>query len=774
MPTATRLGEADIVGPMVRRPNFSEALDYHEKPRPGKIEIRSTKPTATQSDLSLAYTPGVAEPCLVIADDPDAAFRYTNRGNLVAVVSNGTAVLGLGNIGALAGKPVMEGKAVLFKRFADIDVFDLEIDATDPDDVIRFCEMLAPTVGGINLEDIKAPECFYIERILREKLDIPVFHDDQHGTAIISAAAFLNGLDLTDREISETKIVVSGAGAAGVACARFLIGLGADPEQVLMTDSHGVIHRDRDDLNEIKVEFARDTQARTLEDAMRGADAFIGVSVAGTVTKEMVQSMADNPMVFAMANPDPEITYPDARAARADVIMATGRSDYPNQVNNVLGFPFIFRGALDVRSMGVSEGMKIAAAHALAELARHPVPDSVLRAYDLESLSFGAEYLIPKPFDPRVLWTVAPAVAKTAMEEGLARAPIADFDEYRTALRTRFQASHALINAITTRAIAQPKRVAYPHGDDVRIIRAARRVSDEGIARPVLIGESKRITSLAEDARIPLEGIQIVDPGSARSDRRRYAKILEEIRRDRGLSLNEAKRQVADPIMYACLMVREGAADAVLGGLSTHYPETVRPALQVLNVEEGRTIVSSLYIVVIGGRSLFFTDCAVNIEPSAEQLAEIALAATRVAEEDFDRHPRVAFISYSDFGSAGGEEPARVRQAVELFRELRPDIPVDGEMQADTAVIPELLEDRRPGGPLTSPPNVLVFPNLTAANASYKLLNRLGGAEVIGPILSGLSKTVHVLQRDASVSDVVNMTAIAVAEAQRRERAGQP
>jgi malate dehydrogenase (oxaloacetate-decarboxylating)(NADP+) len=756
---------------MARRKDFSEALEYHEKPRPGKLEIRSTKPTATQSDLSLAYTPGVAEPCLVIADDPDAAFRYTNRGNLVAVVSNGSAVLGLGNIGALAGKPVMEGKAVLFKRFADIDVFDLEIDAKDPDDVIRFCEMLEPTVGGINLEDIKAPECFYIESTLRDRLEIPVFHDDQHGTAIIGGAAFLNAIELTDRDIFDTRIVVAGAGAAGVACARFLVALGADPEKILMTDSHGVIHLGRDDLNDVKVEFARDTSARTLEDAMRGADGFIGVSVAGTVTKEMVQSMADRPIVFAMANPDPEISYPDAKAAREDVIMATGRSDYPNQVNNVLGFPFIFRGALDVRSRGVSEGMKIAAAQALADLARKPVPDSVLRAYDLEHLGFGPEYLIPKPFDPRALWTVAPAVAQASIEEGLARTPISDFDGYRTALQTRFSASHALINAITARAMKQPKRVAYPQAEDVRIIRAARRVADEGIATPVLLGDARKIAKLAQGAGIPLHRMEVIDPSSSRSEHKRYAAVLEEIRRDRGLSLHEARKLVADSNMYACLMVREGAADAVLGGLSTHYPETIRPALQVLQVEEGRTIVSALYIVFIGGRSLFFTDCAVNIEPTAEQLAEIALAATKIAEEDFDRGPRVAFISYSDFGSAGGEEPARVRDALELFRRARPDVPADGEMQADTAVIFDLLQDRRPAGPLSTPPNVLVFPNLTSANASYKLLNRLAGAEVIGPILNGLSKTVHVLQRDASVTDVVNMTAIAVAEAQRREKA---
>lgn len=755
---------------MAKKPNFSEALEYHEKPRPGKLEIRSTKPTATQSDLSLAYTPGVAEPCLAIADDPDAAFRYTNRGNLVAVVSNGSAVLGLGDIGALAGKPVMEGKAVLFKRFADIDVFDLEIEAPHADDVIRFCELLAPTVGGINLEDIRAPECFEIEDTLRDRLDIPVFHDDQHGTAIIGGAAFINALELTERDIGETRVVFAGAGAAGVASARFFIELGADPANIIMTDSKGVIHTGRDDLSDIKREFAVDTDARTLEDAMEGADAFVGVSVGGTVTKEMVKSMADRPIVFALANPDPEITYPDAKAAREDVVMATGRSDYPNQVNNVLGFPFIFRGALDVRSRGVSEGMKIAAATALADLARQPVPDAVLRAYDLDALSFGPEYLIPKPFDPRVLWTVAPAVAKSAMEEGLARATIEDFDDYRAQLQTRFRASHALINSITTRAQEQPKRVAYPHAGDLRIIRAARRVADEGIASPVLLGDRRTISDLAESSGISLDGMDVIDPSSEESEKARYSELLEQLRRDRGLSLHEARRRVTDPNMYACLMVREGEADAVLGGLTTFYPETIRPALQVLKVEEGRSIVSAVYLVVVRGQPFFFTDCAVNIEPSSEQLAEIGIAAAATAEEDFDRDPRVAFISYSDFGSAGGSEPARVRRAVELFRQTRPDIPVDGEMQADTAVVAELLSARRPGGPLDRPANVLVFPNLTAANASYKLLNRLSDAEVIGPILSGLSKAVHVLQRDASVTDVVNMTAIAVAEAQRRER----
>jgi malate dehydrogenase (oxaloacetate-decarboxylating)(NADP+) len=755
---------------MAKTTSFSEALEYHARPKPGKIEIRSTKPTATQHDLSLAYTPGVAEPCLVIADDPDTAFRYTNRGNLVAVVSNGSAVLGLGNIGPLASKPVMEGKAVLFKRFADIDVFDLEIDAVDPDDVIRFCEMLAPTVGGINLEDIKAPECFYIEETLRERLDIPVFHDDQHGTAIIGGAAFINAIELTGRDVASTRVVVAGAGAAGIACARFLAALGVNPANVVLTDSRGVIHAGRQDLTGPKAEFAVDTPARTLADALAGADAFVGVSVAGTVSPEMIRSMADAPIVFALANPDPEISYPEAKAARPDVVMATGRSDYPNQVNNVLGFPFIFRGALDVRARSVSEGMKIAAAHALAELAREPVPDAVLRAYDLEQLAFGPEYLIPKPFDPRVLWTVAPAVAQAAISEGLARRPFEDFEVYRAELQTRFRASHALIQSITSQAIAQPKRVAFPHAEDVRIIRAARRAYDEGIARPVLVGDAAAIEAQAASMALPLDGLEIVDPVDG--DHERYAALLEEIRRHKGMTHEEARLQALDPNMYGCLMLREGEIDALLGGLSTFYPETIRPALQVLALEQGRTIVSAVYLVMVGGRPLFFTDCAVNIEPDAAQLAEIALAATETSEKVFDREPRVAFISYSDFGSAAGEEPERVRQAVEMFREARPDVPADGEMQADTAVVLELLRDRRPDGPLTRSPNVLVFPNLTAANAAYKLLNRLASAEVIGPILTGLSRTVHVLQRDASVNDVVNMTAIAVAEAQRRSRVG--
>ncbi len=759
------------VSGMSDRSQFSEALDYHERIRPGKTEIRSTKPTATQADLSLAYSPGVAEPCRVIADDPDAVFRFTNRGNLVAVVSNGTAVLGLGNIGPMAGKPVMEGKAVLFKRFADIDVFDLEVGSEDPEDVIRFCELLEPTVGGINLEDISAPACFHIESTLRDRLDIPVFHDDQHGTAIIGGAAFVNALELVGKDIDSVRVVFSGAGAAGIATARFFRELGVTATNMLMVDSRGVIHPGREDLSALKREFAVETDARALEDALREADAFVGVSVADTVTPEMVRSMADSPIVFALANPDPEIAYGLAKEARPDAIVATGRSDYPNQVNNVLGFPFIFRGALDVRATGVSEGMKIAAARALAELAREPVPDSVLRAYELDRLSFGPEYLIPKPFDPRVLWTVAPAVAVAAGEEGLARSPIDDVDEYRQALHARFQSTYSLIQSVTGRAKRTPKTVVYPHGDDLRIIRAARRVLDEGIGSPVLLGETGVIRDLSDELGISLDGITYLDPVTEVEMRDRYAARLVELRRHKGMSKAHAARKVYDPNAFAALMVEQGDADAVLGGLTTFYPETIRPALQIIQLDEGRTIASAVYVVIAQGTPYFFTDCAVNIEPDSEQLAEIAAAAVEIAGDHFDRRARVAFLSYSDFGSATGDEPSRVRHAVEIFRSRYPDVPADGEMQADTAVVDALVRARRPGGALHRAANVLVFPGLTAGNAAYKLLNRLGGADVIGPILTGLAKPVHVLQRDAEVGDVVSLTAIAVADAQRKERA---
>ncbi len=743
---------------------FSEALHYHSHPRPGKLEVRATKATLTQADLSLAYTPGVAEPCLAIHEEPGDAFRYTNRGNLVAVVTNGTAVLGLGNIGGLASKPVMEGKGVLFKRFADIDVYDLEIDSQDPDDVVRFCELLAPTVGGINLEDIWAPDCFYIEETLRNRLDIPVFHDDQHGTAIIAGAGLINAALLSGRRVEDMKVVILGAGAAGVATGHFLIRLGFDPERVLMVDSRGVLHTSRTDLNPYKKEFARRTDARTLTEALVGADALIGLAQAGLVKPHMLEPMNPQPVIFALANPDPEIPYHDAKRVRPDAFVGTGRSDFPNQVNNVLGFPFIFRGALDVRATAVSEGMKVAAAEALAVLAREPVAEAVLEAYQLKELSFGPDYLIPKPFDPRVLTTVAPAVAVAATEEGLARLPC-NLDEYRQQLSARLRPSQGLIQAVTIRARQHPAKVVFPYGDDLRLVRAARRVLDERLGHPILLADRGVVSELSRELGISLDGITVIDPISQSAERDKYAARLLELRGHRGVSRVHAARMVFDPNIFAALMVETGDADVLVGGLTTFFPETVRPALQIIKVREGRTIASALYVVVAGRAAYFFADCAVNISPSAGELAEIAASAVDVAQHQFGRAPRVAFISYSDFGSAAGDEPARVRQAVERFRDRWPETPVDGEMQADTAVVETLLSARRPGGPLEYPANILVFPNLTAANSAYKLLERLGDAEVIGPILTGLSRSVQVLQRDASVAEIVNLTAYGVADA---------
>jgi malate dehydrogenase (oxaloacetate-decarboxylating)(NADP+) len=757
---------------MAEGKRFSEALDYHSRGRPGKVEIRTTKPTATQHDLSLAYTPGVAEPCLEIKANPDLGYKYTNRGNLVAVVSNGTAVLGLGDIGPLAGKPVMEGKGVLFKRFADIDVFDIEVDAHDAVDVIRFCEMLEPTVGGINLEDIKAPECFEIEETLKERLSIPVFHDDQHGTAIIAGAGFLNALEITERDIADTTVVLSGAGAAGIACAKFFVELGVSQENLTLCDSRGVVYQGRTEgMNPYKAAFARDTEARTLADAMAGADAFLGVSVAGAVTPKMVKSMADQPIIFALANPNPEIPYDEARRARPDAIVATGRSDFPNQVNNVLGFPFIFRGALDVRAAGISEGMKVAAAMALAKLTKEPVSDVVLDAYQLEHLGFGPDYIIPKPFDPRVLWYVAPTVAMTATKEGIAARPLVDEDEYREELKARFQAAYGLMHSVTVKARQLPRRVVFPHAADDRIIRAARRVTDEKIGTPILLAPVADIERLAAETEVPFHGVEIIDIREQETNRRRYANALFGLRHRKGMTLDDAYRAVLNPDMYAAMMVKEGDAEAVMGGLTTYYADTIRPALQVLPLEPGRTIVSAIYIMIVGGRPYFFADCAVNITPTAEQLAEIALSTAATALRKFDVRPRVAMISYSNFGSAAGEEPTRIREAVRICREKAPELPLDGEMHADTAVIGELLQKRHPFNVLGRDANILVFPNLTASNAAYKLLHSLGGAEVIGPILTGLSKSVHVLQRDATVGDIVNLTAIAVLDAQRKSGA---
>ncbi len=747
---------------------FRPALEYHEHPRPGKTEVRSTKATATAHDLSMAYSPGVAEPCLEIHARPEDVFRYTNRGNLVAVVSNGTAVLGLGDIGALAGKPVMEGKAVLFKRFADIDVFDLELDTTDPEEIIRVCQLLEPTFGGINLEDIKAPQCFEIERRLRESMDIPVFHDDQHGTAIIACAGLFNACELTGRDPAAIRVVVNGAGAAGIACARLLVELGVPREHILLCDSKGVIHAGREGLNRYKEEFAAATDRRTLADALEGADAFIGVSVKDVVTADMVRSMAPRPIVFALANPDPEIRYEVAKEAVPDAIVATGRSDFPNQVNNVLGFPFLFRGALDVRARAIDERMKIAAARALAALAKEPVPQSVLQAYGLESLEFGPDYIIPKPFDPRVLWHVAPAVAAAATESGIARLPLADVEAYRDALRRRFEASYGLMHAVTVKAQREPRQLVLPQGPDDRVLQAVSILLERHIACPVVLGDPTEVRDRARALRLDLEGVVVIDPRVDDARRRLLADRLFERRQRKGMTLEDAHKAIADPHLFGAMLVREGGADALLGGLTGYFHETLRPALRVLDLEPGRTVVSATYVVLLDGRPWFLADCAVNLEPGAEQLAEIAISAARVAS-DMEIRPRVALLSHSNFGSVHkSAEAQRVRRAVEICHQRVPDLAVEGEMHADTAIDEKLLRERHPFNRLGGAANVLVFPNLTAANAAYKLLHRLGGGELVGPVLSGFSRSVHVVQRDASVGDIVNLASVAVLDAQRK------
>jgi malate dehydrogenase (oxaloacetate-decarboxylating)(NADP+) len=746
-----------------------EALDYHFGARPGKIEVVSSKPCRTQRDLSLAYTPGVAHPCLEIQTNPHDAFKYTTKGNLVAVVSNGTAVLGLGHIGALAGKPVMEGKGVLFKRFADVDVFDLEVDSTDPEDVIRVCTLLEPTFGGINLEDIKAPECFYIEETLKKKMKIPVFHDDQHGTAIISGAALLNALELVGKKIDEVRLVINGAGAAGIACAEHYVRLGVRRENITMVDSKGVIYDRRvEGMNPYKARFAQKTPMRTLLEALRGADVFVGLSVKGAMTPEMLRGMAARPIVFAMANPDPEITYEDALATRKDVIMATGRSDYPNQVNNVLGFPFIFRGALDVRATAINEEMKLAATHALAALTKEDVPDSVCHAYGVERLRFGPDYIIPKPFDPRVLVWEATAVARAAMETGVAQEPV-DLDEYRERLEKMLGKAHEFMRMVIHKAQAAPRRVVFPEGENEKILRAAHILVDEKIASPILLGNEETILRKAADLGVVLDGMKIVDP-AVLPDRDRYIETLYQLRQRRGVTLSEAREMIGNRNVFGSLMVHLGDADALVGGETQHFPDTIRPALQVIKPRPDLHRVSGLYVMVTRRGDIYFlADCTVNIEPTAEDLAEIALCAAQTARR-FDVTPRVAMLSFSNFGSTQHPLTAKVRRAVELIRRRDPNLIVDGEVMADTAVVPEIIEETYPFAKLHGGANVLVFPDLTSANTSYKLLARIGGAEPIGPILMGMSKPVHVLQRGAEVEEIVNIAAIAVVDAQETEK----
>jgi malate dehydrogenase (oxaloacetate-decarboxylating)(NADP+) len=749
-----------------------DALDYHAKGRPGKIAVVPTKPLTNQHELALAYTPGVAEPCLEIEKDATLAYKYTAKGNLVAVVTNGTAVLGLGNIGALAGKPVMEGKANLFKQFADIDVFDLEVGSENPDDVIKFCQLLEPTVGGINLEDIRAPDCFYIEETLRKTLHIPVFHDDQHGTAIISGAALLNAVEVVGKDITTIKVVFSGAGAAAISTAEHYVRLGVQRENILLCDRAGVIYKGRKGtIDPYKARFAHDTKARTITDALVGADVFVGLSAAGAVTGEMLRKMADRPVVMALANPVPEILPEEVRAARPDAIIATGRSDYPNQVNNVLGFPFIFRGALDVRATEINEEMKMAATRALALLAREDVPDNVSALYGLRNVTFGAEYLIPFAFDPRVLLWVAPAVAWAAVASGAATGFV-DVDEYRQRLEARLGRARGIMRGIINRAISSPRRIVFPEGEEPKIIRAASILVDEGIAMPTLLGRRETIEEVARAANISLNDIAIEDP--ALSPRREeYAHFLWTTRQRKGMSLEEARRRLFNGNYFGSCMVARGDVDALVSGMTMHYPETIRPALEVIGAHPKAGLVSGMYMLVFSEHVVFCADTTVNIDPTAEQLALIAYAASRITRT-FGIEARIAMLSFSNFGSVRHPDAEKVAKAVKLLRQRDPTLVVDGEMQADTALDPELLHRDYPFSALRERANVLIFPNLSAGNIAYKLLNHLGGATAIGPILVGMNRPVHVLERGADVQEIVNMSAVAVVDSQTRSFSGDP
>jgi len=744
---------------------FKDSLEYHSSGRRGKIEVISTKPCQTAEDLSLAYSPGVALPCLAIQQNPEDAYKYTAKGNLIAVVSNGTAVLGLGNLGALAGKPVMEGKGILFKRFADIDVFDIELDTEDPDEIIKACQLLEPTFGGINLEDIKAPECFYIEETLKKTMKIPVFHDDQHGTAIITSAALLNALYLVGKKIEDIRIVVNGAGAAANSCAKLAIALGVKPNNMIMCDTKGVIYKGRvEGMNPYKELFAADTHFRTLEEAAVGADVLFGLSAKGAFTKDMVTSMAPNPVIFAMANPDPEITPEDAHSVRSDVMIATGRSDYPNQVNNILGFPFIFRGALDCRASCINEEMKLAAVKALAQLAREECPDSVCKAYGNQKFVFGPNYIIPKPFDPRVLLHVAPAIAQAAMDSGVSRQPIEDMAKYIEHLESTQGKSKEIMRMVINKAKSDPKTIVFPEGDNEKILRAAKELVEEGIAKPILIGDQKKIVKKMAELNIELD-VPVIDPAESELTDY-YAAELYKLRQRKGLTLSESQRLLRrkSRTHFGSMMVRMGDAEALLGGIDTHYPETIRPALEVVGKQKGLSSVHGLYMMVFKKGVYFLADTTVTIDPTAEELAETAiLAAEKVRMLDIE--PRVAMLSFSNFGSVDHPQSKKVRQAVEIVKERAPDLIIDGEMQADTAIVPELLEGFT-FSKLKTSANILIFPDLNSGNICYKLLHHLGGAEAIGPILMGMSKPVHVLQRGDSVDDIVNMAAIAVVDAQ--------
>jgi malate dehydrogenase (oxaloacetate-decarboxylating)(NADP+) len=749
-----------------------DALNYHMQGQPGKIEVVPTKILSSQLDLALAYSPGVAEPCKEIAANKEDVYKYTSKGNLVAVISNGTAVLGLGNIGPEASKPVMEGKGVLFKKFAGIDVFDIEIDEMDPDAFIRIVKSLEPTFGGINLEDIKAPECFKIETELREKMNIPIMHDDQHGTAIISAAALINGLELVNKKMDSVRIVINGAGAAAVSCTKLYMQLGARIENIVMCDSKGPLTKDRTNLDAIKQQFVTNRNVASLSDAMKGADVFVGLSVADAITPEDLLSMADNPIVFALANPNPEIRYDLAMQTRKDIIMATGRSDHPNQVNNVLGFPYIFRGALDVRAKEINEEMKLAAVRALAELAKEPVPDSVAKAYGVNKIQFGREYLIPKPLDPRLITTVSPAVARAAMTSGMATHSITDWDAYNLELQKRIGIDQKLMAGIIDRAKRNPKRVVFAEATHHKILKAAQVLKDEGIAHPILLGNKKLIEDLIREYNLDLSGCDIVSPEEDSPAQRNYAQTLYEKRQRKGLTYQDCLRLIHEPNYYGAMMVEKGHADAFVSGLTKDYPKTISPALRIIGVEKTTNRVAGMYIILNKTGTFFFSDTTVNVDPTAMELAEIIeLTAKRV--RFFDIEPRIAVLSYSNFGSAKGEIPDKVQEAVRIVRKRSPDLIVEGDIQANVALNTTIQKETYPFSMLSEKgANTFVFPNLASGNIAYKMLMEIGGAEAIGPILLGMRKPVHILQLGSSIREIVNMTAIAVVDAQLLESAG--
>ncbi len=749
-----------------------QALEYHASGRPGKIEVVPTKEAKTQRDLSLAYSPGVAEPCKEIHENIEEVYKYTAKGNLVAVITNGTAVLGLGDIGPEASKPVMEGKGVLFKIFADIDVFDIEINEKDPEKFVQIVKALEPTFGGINLEDIKAPECFYIEQQLKEQMKIPVMHDDQHGTAIISGAALLNALELQKKKIDRVRFVVNGAGAAAMACVQLYVALGARYENFIMFDKDGVLHEGRTDLDATRKKFAVKKSDSTLAKAMRDADVFLGLSIGGVVTSDMIKSMAKNPIVFAMANPDPEISYEDATAVRKDIIMATGRTDYPNQVNNVLGFPYIFRGALDVRATKINEAMKLAAVKALAELAKTAVPDIVNLAYNQTSMSFGPEYIIPKPLDPRLLATVAPAVAKAAVESGVAQKPIQNWDAYTLQLNKRLGLDNQLIRVIGNKARRDPKRLVFAEADNQKVLKAASIIYDDGIAYPILLGDPIKINAIAEEHNIDLTDIPIIDSRSDETEAKRefYGELFFKKRQRKGFNHYESIKIMKDRNHFGCMMVETGDADAMLSGLTKNYAEAIRPALQIIGTEEGVKKIAGMYLLLTKRGPIFLADTTVNFNPNAEELADIAMMVAKEVR-NFNITPRIAMLSYSNFGSSDSEEAKIVAEATRILKQRNPSLIVDGEMQASMAFNKEILKDNYGFSDLVDEDvNVLIFPNLTSGNVAYNLLREIGGADAIGPILLGLKKPVHVLQLGSSVRSIINMALVAVVDAQLKSR----